>query len=237
VRRAVVARWFGRETAAWDLSAVVARFARRRFGWAPAGLSGTRLLDVGSGDGTFLLDVRAAGWNAVGLDVSSRAAANAARLGLDVRVGELTQRPFEPDTFDVVRLWSVLEHVREPLETMREVARVLRPGGWAIVQVPNARGAAARALGQRWVGWEVPAHLWHFTPATLRRLLHDAGLVPTELHHTSVGTLAHALRTERVAAGRLVVALVDLLFDLVGAGDSIMAFARRPSAPAGGSPT
>ena len=228
-RRSVVGRYYGPPQVRRRPAAVIASaLARRRFGWAPDGLEVGRLLDIGSGDGAFLRDVVELGWEATGLEVSARAAANAARLGLDVRVGDIRKAPFPPDSFDVVRLWSVLEHVREPLAVMRGAARALRPGGWAVVQLPNAEGAAARVFGARWSGWHVPAHLWHFTRASLWRLLGDAGLEPAEFHHASVGTLARTLRIAGNAAGRLGVALVDLGLDAAGAGDSMMAFARRP---------
>ena len=147
-RRSVVGRYYGPPRVRRRPAAVIAAtLARRRFGWATRGLEVGRLLDIGSGGGAFLRDVVDLGWEAAGLEVSARAAANAARLGLDVRVGDMRKAPFPPDSFDVVRLWSVLEHVREPLAVMREAVRALRPGGWAVVQVPNAQGAAAPVCG------------------------------------------------------------------------------------------
>ena len=229
VRRLVVHRYYGANRVQREpYSFLAALIGRRRFGWTPNGLVPGRLLDVGSGDGVFLRDLEGLGWNAIGLEVSDQAATNAANLGIAVRVGQLTDQLFDPQVFDVVRLWSVLEHVSDPLSSIREVFRVLQPGGWTIIQVPNAGGFAARVFRSRWSGWHVPIHLWHFTRTSLYRLLKSAGFESISVHYASVGTLALTLGVNGNTTGRLAVAVADLGLDIAGAGDTLLIFARRP---------
>jgi 2-polyprenyl-3-methyl-5-hydroxy-6-metoxy-1,4-benzoquinol methylase len=201
---------------------------RRRFGWAPKGLQPGLILDVGCGDGAFLLDVQRAGWTASGLETSQTAVDNAAGLGLDVTCGSLEDKCYEDSKFDVVRMWSVLEHVSDPHTTLTEVVRILKPGGWAILQVPNANSIARQLAKERWSGWDIPAHLTHFTPETLRWTAAKAGLEPVELNYSSVGTLANWVTWGPSAICRILVFLVDQLCDLLRAGDCIVLFARRP---------
>jgi SAM-dependent methyltransferase len=151
-----------------------------------------RLLDVGSGRGELLRAARAAGWQATGLDPSERFARYAARYsGAEVRERPIEECAFAPASFDVVIFAAVLEHVYHPDETVREIARVLRPGGALFVDVPNERGLYFRVgnLYQRLRGrdWLVnlaptfePFHLFGFSPKSLRLLLAKHGLKPVD---------------------------------------------------------
>ena len=125
-------------------------------------------------------------------------------------------------------MWSVLEHVADPHTTLMEVVRILKPGGWAILQVPNANSMAQQLTKERWSGWDIPAHLTHFTPETLRWAAARAGLEPVELNHSSVGTLTNWFTWVPSAICRTVVFVLDQLLDLLRAGDCIVLFARRP---------
>ncbi len=208
--------------------------ARRRFGWGPPGLSPGKLLDVGCGDGAFLLDAREAEWQVTGIETSQVAVENAGRLGLNVLAGSLEDHPFGPAEFDVVRLWSVLEHVPDAGLALGEIAKLLRPGGWAILQVPNAGGFTARLTGSRWPGWDVPAHLVHFTRATFERAVRAGGMLPMEIHSCSVGTMTGRHPWLASTPGRVAVFAMDQLFDLLGGGDTLMMFARKPLDPRSG---
>jgi SAM-dependent methyltransferase len=91
-------------------------------------------------------------------------------------VGDIGAAAFPSEHFDLVVLWHVLEHLPEPLVTLAEVRRVLRPAGVAVIGVPNAASLQARLFGRYWAAYDAPWHLTHFTPETLDRLLGQAGL-------------------------------------------------------------
>jgi GT2 family glycosyltransferase/SAM-dependent methyltransferase len=142
----------------------------------PAATPGGRALDIGSGNGIWLLKLQALGWQVEGLEFSSLACQHARAAGLTVHQGSLADIRFPSGHFDVVRIWQTLEHVPNPAEVLREIARILKPGGQLLIGVPNAGGWLARAWGPLWFDLDVPRHLWHFTAADLRALVERAGL-------------------------------------------------------------
>lgn len=147
-----------------------------------------RLLDVGSGRGDVLVAAREANWEAVGVDLSHSFADYAERRsGARVMREPIERCGFEDDSFDAVILAAVLEHLYDPDATVREIARVLRPGGAFFVDVPNEAGLYFRLgnLYQKLRGrdWVVniaptfePFHVFGFSPRALRALLRKHGL-------------------------------------------------------------
>ncbi|HEX8351916.1 MAG TPA: class I SAM-dependent methyltransferase [Pyrinomonadaceae bacterium] len=134
-----------------------------------------RLLDVGCGAGTFLRAAARAGWEAVGVEVSKPAAEHNREAGFEVFNGELAAARYPEGHFDVVIASEVLEHVPEPGEMLREILRVLRPGGLLWATTPNGRGLSARALGLGWSAVSPPEHLHLFSRRAAESLLAEAG--------------------------------------------------------------
>lgn len=141
-----------------------------------------RLLDVGCGDGGYLLRQRSRGWTVTGIEPSASAVAVARQRGLEVFEGVLPGVDLAGRQFDVITLLGVLDHVPEPQRTLEAVRELLSPGGIVVISVPNAESAAARVFGEAWPGWDLPRHQNHFTPDTLRQMLQRAGLSPVEMH-------------------------------------------------------
>jgi 2-polyprenyl-3-methyl-5-hydroxy-6-metoxy-1,4-benzoquinol methylase len=152
------------------------------------GAQGRRILDVGCGRGYTLAALQRLGADVYGTQLSEPAAKLAASLiGSDrVFVGELADAHYPDAFFDCVTIWHVLEHVVDPLELLRDVARVLKPGGLLYVEVPNAGGLAARLFGCSWLAYDIPHHLYHFTPSTLAATAARAGLQRTTESHFSL---------------------------------------------------
>ncbi|MDP3937199.1 MAG: class I SAM-dependent methyltransferase [Deltaproteobacteria bacterium] len=130
------------------------------------------LLDVGCGIGQFLEAARARGWRVEGVEPSPWPAAFARETRqLPVRTATLESAAFLANRFDVVTLWSTVEHLPDPLAVLREATRVLRPGGSLWLAVPNTRSLAVKLQGLREANLAKPEHLFHFSADNLTRLL------------------------------------------------------------------
>jgi SAM-dependent methyltransferase len=150
------------------------------------------LLEVGCASGYFLKGAAERGWQAKGIELSAWAARYARDvLGLDVFTGSLEDANLPDASFDVVCMWSVLEHLPEPLQALAEVRRVLKPGGVFVADVPNVGGRHRHLKGRGWRGWSLPHHLYHFTPSTLQALARRAQLAPihTEFSYLSLSRM------------------------------------------------
>ena len=156
--------------------------------------SKARLLDVGCATGGLLSAAIARGWQAEGVEVSAEAAAHARARGLTVFQGDLIAARFPDQSFDLVYMGDVLEHVPDCRAAVDEVARILRPGGRFYLRGPItthslARGLAlafAAAAGRTLTLHEVPYHLWEFTPGSLTRLVKRAGLRVERLRQSKI---------------------------------------------------
>jgi SAM-dependent methyltransferase len=150
-----------------------------------------RLLDVGSGRGDLGVTLGHRGWRVTGLEPSPGACAEARRRGVATIEGTLTAaaEPL-PRELDAVAFQHSLEHVAEPLDDLRAAAGLLRPGGLALISLPNFGSWHARRFGADWFHLDLPRHRSHFTPRGLEALLRRAGLADVEL---GVGTSADGL--------------------------------------------
>lgn len=130
-----------------------------------------RLLDVGCGDGAFLHLARARGWQTHGVEISPAACQQATALGLEIVQGELMEAGFRDSFFDVVTLHNVLDHLPDPLVELREIRRILKPGGLLFIRVPNgAFHVGLLRISRRFERYLV-FHPYCFTPKAIRRCL------------------------------------------------------------------
>lgn len=135
-----------------------------------------KLLDVGCGNGLFLAFAVERGWDGYGLDNSPgaiRVAQN--RLGDRIRLTTLLEASYPSDSFDIISLFEVLEHLPDFTDHLREIHRILKPGGWLCVSVPNFASLERWIFGKWWVGLDAPRHLQQFTPASLHFFLKESG--------------------------------------------------------------
>jgi SAM-dependent methyltransferase len=169
-----------------------------------------RLLDYGCGTGHFLAGAKEKGWQVAGLEPNDRARQEATE-----RVGQPIQEPaalaeLASGSFDVITLWHVLEHVHTLNETLDQLLAALKPGGKLLIAVPNVESLDAQHYRQDWAAYDVPRHLYHFSPSTMRRLLAEHGLVvsqtlPLALDAYYVSMLSERNRSPERVGGPLAV--------------------------------
>ena len=160
-----------------------------------------RLLDVGCGDGRFLAAMAARGWRTEGVETDSVAAHLARQRSKSViHETPLEAAQFPDNSFDMVSLLHVLEHVPDPRATLTEAHRILRPGGALFLAVPNAGSGEAALFGGAWYALDLPRHFWGFTPSTLSRLAEECGFAAPTLRYFP---LFYAFQNVRNVARRM----------------------------------
>lgn len=142
----------------------------------PRGGDSLRALEVGCGSGELLAKLRALGWKCEGLELDSNAADIAReRSGCPVGVGTLEEldKPSEP--YDLIVLHHVFEHLSKPIETIKAVERLLKPGGRAVLIYPNSASLGAKLFGEFWVHWDPPRHLFFTSRSGIQDLASKYG--------------------------------------------------------------
>src|SRR6266478_6195140 len=134
-----------------------------------------RLLDIGCGAGSLLEAARKSGWKAEGVEISRPAVDHVRAAGFEAFCGELTEAAYPTGHFDVVTASELLEHVPEPGHLVREVARILHPGGLWWATTPHSKGASGQLLKLDWSVISPPEHLHLFSARGLRGLLLSHG--------------------------------------------------------------
>jgi 2-polyprenyl-3-methyl-5-hydroxy-6-metoxy-1,4-benzoquinol methylase len=180
------------------------------------------VLDVGCGMGYFLLACREAGYDVAGIDISEDSAAYVRKeLAIPVQTGPIETIAVAEGTVDVVTMWHFLEHTPDPRIYLERARKWLRKDGLIVVDVPNHAGTDARMSWEKWKGWQLPFHLYHFTPETLQALLarHGFRTVRTKDY------LSEVVR-EKLASMPLV-GLLSRPIARLYSGHSVVALARR----------
>ena len=138
-----------------------------------------QLLDIGCATGDFLSEMqRHRNWQVAGVEPNHLAAqyANENTSGKVVE-GTANDVPFESGAFDAVTMWDVIEHVYDPPSVIREISRLLRPGGLLVMNYPNLESLDRQVFGPYWCGYDLPRHLYLFPCNLLRTMMEEHGFV------------------------------------------------------------
>lgn len=141
----------------------------------PLATPGAKLLDIGCGNGSFLHIARQLGWQTWGCDKDESALKIASQSGAKVFKVALPNIDLPDNLFDIITLSHVIEHVHDPALTLREIHRLLKPGGSLWLATPNLDSEGAKLFRQNWLHLDSPRHLCLFTPSSISALLKAEG--------------------------------------------------------------
>ena len=132
-----------------------------------------KLLDIGAGTGDFLTQAKQSGWNCVGIEPNEKAKNISISKGVSFTD---TLEELENNSFDVITMWHVLEHVPDLENQIKTLKRLLKPNGTIIIAVPNYKSFDAKYYKSFWAAYDVPRHLWHFSKISIQKLFNKEDL-------------------------------------------------------------
>jgi SAM-dependent methyltransferase len=148
-----------------------------------------RALDIGCGKGAYLLMLKELGWDVVGFDIAKIQSKYLYDHNIPVVIKRLDSTNLSSNSFDLVTFWHSLEHIHQPLKMLKEVHNLLKKGGFIYIEVPNNESFARYLFNENWFPWEIPRHLYHFSPRTLKKILLKAGFEEVKIYHICKKTI------------------------------------------------
>jgi dolichol-phosphate mannosyltransferase len=194
-----------------------------------------RVLDIGCYLGVFLDVARQRGWQTAGVEPSAWAAERTKERGHEVINAPLRLSHLPAESFDLVTLWDVIEHLHDPLGQLREIHSLVRPGGIFALTTMDTGALYAKMCGRRWP-WYMRMHLYYFTRGALAQILEKAGFEVLEITRAKRIVSLRYFLEKAAAVLRPIAPLLELLavpfgslYVTVDFGDNIMVIARKPS--------
>ena len=160
------------------------------------------ILDLGAGTGAFLNVMKNAGWNSIGIEPDETAREKAFELyGFQLKESnELFSQ--ENESFDAITLWHVLEHVHQLHEYVNKFSELLKQDGKLFIAVPNYTSKDAKMYGAYWAAYDVPRHLYHFSPKAMETLLNTHGLKLEKIKPMWYDSVYVSLLSEKYKTGK-----------------------------------
>ncbi len=144
---------------------------KRKLVQTVTGLQKGTLLDVGAGTGAFAAEMKNAGWKVTALEPDETARNNAKKnYGITLQSSDDLFAQ-QPQTFDAITLWHVLEHVHPLHRYLQMFTTIVKENGRLIIAVPNYTSFDAAYYKEYWAAYDVPRHLYHFSPKSIKQLL------------------------------------------------------------------
>lgn len=143
-----------------------------------------KMLEIGSGSGDFLIKMKKLGWEVEGLEYSEKAAQAALNHGIKMHIGPLELIDFDKDNiFDLIYGWMVIEHLYQPLESLKKLNKLTHDNSLLYFAVPNINSFDYYIFRKYWYAFHLPNHLFHFSEKTFRQIAKDAGFDIVEVHY------------------------------------------------------
>lgn len=161
------------------------------------GLEAGNLLDIGTGTGYFCNYMQKQGWKVAGVEKSKHARDFALKhFNLNISEPE-TLNEFKKKSFDVITLWHVMEHLHAINETWETISSLLKDKGILVIAVPNPSSFDAQYYKNIWAAYDVPRHIWHFTPSTIQQFGAKHGFILTERYPMPFDTFYISILSEK----------------------------------------
>lgn len=159
-----------------------------------------RILDIGAGVGDFLSVCKNDGWDTIGIEPSDKAKTIAKSKGVLFveNVSEL-----ESNSFDVITMWHVLEHVPDLENQIRELKRLIKSNGTIIIAVPNFKSYDAKHYKEFWAAFDIPIHLWHFSKTAIQKLFAVQNLELQKVLPMKFDSFYVSLLSEKYKTGKM----------------------------------
>jgi len=158
------------------------------------------LLDIGAGTGDFLLFAKNNGWKTVGIEPSEKAKSIAKAKGVELKS---SLSDLEKNSFDIITMWHVLEHVPNLEHQIKELKRLLKPNGSIIIAVPNFKSFDANHYKEFWAAYDVPRHLWHFSKTAIEKLFAEEDLNLVKILPMKFDSFYVSLLSEKYKTGKM----------------------------------
>lgn len=158
------------------------------------------LLDIGAGTGDFLIVANKDGWKTTGVEPSQKAKNIAINKGVQF-VENTTD--LENNSYDVITMWHVLEHVPDVEKQIKELQRLLKPNGTILIAVPNFNSFDAKHYGKFWAAYDVPRHLWHFSKTAIKIIFEREGLQLEKVIPMPFDAFYVSLLSEKYKSGKM----------------------------------
>jgi 2-polyprenyl-3-methyl-5-hydroxy-6-metoxy-1,4-benzoquinol methylase len=142
-----------------------------------SGRSSGSLLDIGAGTGYFLQTMLGKGWEVTGTEKSDSARKFAAEKWGIPLLPEDGMWSLSENSFDVITLWHVMEHLHDLEKYWEKIASLMKPSGHLVIALPNPTSADAGHYREHWAAWDVPRHLWHFSPENIKQIAEKHGFI------------------------------------------------------------
>ncbi|MCG7858025.1 class I SAM-dependent methyltransferase [Flavihumibacter sediminis] len=160
------------------------------------------ILDLGAGTGAFLNEMKEHGWTVTGLEPDAGARKHAHdRYGLNFADAENLFKLNEK-SFDIISMWHVLEHVHDLHAYINQIRTLLVEGGLFILALPNYTSDDAAYYRSHWAAYDVPRHLYHFSPLSVRTLLAQHGLEIRAMHPMWFDSFYISMLSEQYKKGK-----------------------------------
>ena len=159
-----------------------------------------RILDIGAGVGDFLNVAKNDGWETIGIEPSDKAKVIAKNKGVSF-VESLSE--LESNSFDIITMWHVLEHVPNLENQIKELKRLIKPTGTVIIAVPNFKSYDAEYYGKFWAAYDIPIHLWHFSKTAIKKLFAKEDLELKEVLPMKFDSFYVSLLSEKYKTGKM----------------------------------